>query len=106
MSPTLVNNPLIISQGKRNTRPNIDYRCATCGKRKTRDTLFARRVQWLTMGNRSKVVRGRVTYWVCRSCMEKDPDYQREGLVDSPGYQDTELARRAIMQRPEPEDTP
>lgn len=76
------------------SRPNIDYRCDTCGKRRKREELMAKMIQWRGMGAKGGVVRSRVVSWECKSCMKKDPDYNRTRLADAHGYADTILSRR------------
>lgn len=85
------------------SRPGIDYRCADCGKRKPRAELVAKRIAWMEMGEGAKTVRARVIKWQCRDCMMKDPEFNRERFAESPGYQDTELARESEIRRLERE---
>jgi hypothetical protein len=71
----------------------IDYTCMTCNEVKPRDQLLARRVTWFEMGRAGKAVRSRTTGWQCRSCAEKDGDWQRDPLADSPGFKGTSIAK-------------
>ena len=67
---------------------SIQYQCTECAKQATRETLFSKRVSWATIGSNPKVVRVRTIAWVCKTCMEADPNYQREPHSQAPGNKD------------------
>ncbi len=58
--------------------------CGECDK--PAPELFVKRVQFTEMGSRGHVVRSRAVAWLCRPCMEKDPDYNRKKYSASPGH--------------------
>lgn len=60
----------------------IDYRCGACLEPTAREALFAKRVQYKQMGERGKVIKTRVVYWVCGGCMKKEEDFN---LPATPG---------------------
>lgn len=74
---------------------DIDYTCHRCLKQFDRETLRAKKVQYLMMGRNGKVIRSRVIEWLCVPCMEKDPDYNRELWIASPGMKDIRDAQSA-----------
>lgn len=61
------------------------YKCSRCGQEKARDELVVYRVQFMTMGKPNKTLRSRVLGWLCQSCVEKDPAWNRPVHAASPG---------------------
>lgn len=62
-----------------------DYKCSKCGDKHDKEDLFTRRVQFLTLGFKAKLIKSRTTDWLCLDCLKKDPDFIREEFVESPG---------------------
>lgn len=66
----------------RDTR-NLVYACSVCSRDVGRDNLFARQVTWLSLATLRRS-RTRRTGWVCRECMEADPDYNLPTRMGAP----------------------
>ena len=77
---------------KASSNRNIEYKCGVCGMSHPRETLLAKRVQFVEMGRGGRVLRSRVTQWVGPCCLEKDADFTRPELAASPGMADTRMA--------------
>lgn len=59
-----------------------DYVCSECGKEVTRDEarrgkLVRKIVQFVTFGERPKIVKSITTMFLCEEDMQKDDDYRR-----------------------------
>lgn len=67
---------------------NIRYICSVCGQEKAKDELLAKRMLWQTIGAAPKTIRMRTVAWVCRDCLDLDPDFTREKYQDAPGLAD------------------
>lgn len=84
-----------------NSNREIIYECSGPdheGERTVqRDNLRAKRVQFLKLGRNGRVIHSRVIAFLCLSCIEKDPDYQRPRLAASPGMADTRLSREQAV---------
>lgn len=82
---------------------DIEYKCSACGRNVGRDNLRAKQVAFREMGRNGKVIKSRTIAWLCvvpltvdgKSCLDKDPDYNRETWFDSPGLQDVKDAKLA-----------
>lgn len=72
-----------------------DYKCSKCGNPKDKDELFARRVQFVQLGFKGKLIKSRTTDWLCVVCLKKDPDFERESFVDSPGAK-THMEKKVV----------
>ena len=55
-----------------------NYKCTRCDTPQKRDLLTVKKVSFLEMGTGGRVVRSRVTHWLCPSCVSKDEDFNRE----------------------------
>lgn len=65
----------------------VDYRCSTCKKKLTRETCYAKKVSYTTMGMSAKILRMRTVGWLCIECIRGEPEYNlphkaRPYLVD------------------------
>lgn len=61
------------------------YKCSRCEQQQERDDLVVMRVQFMTMGKPPKTLRSRVVGWLCKSCVEADPAWNRPIHSASPG---------------------
>lgn len=73
---------------KGSSNRNIDYVCSVCGGRSTKEKLASKRILFSTIGDKPKTFRTRTVAWLCEVCMLRDPDFQREAIVDAPGNAD------------------
>ena len=71
---------------------NIEYKCDYCGRPTSRSALKVKRTQFKEMGEGGAVLVTRTIAWLCLSCMEADPDYNRPAFSASPGLRDTKMA--------------
>lgn len=60
------------------------YECTQCKATPGRDLLTVKKAVFLEMGMGGRIIRSRVTDWLCPSCTAKDPDYRREAFT-APG---------------------
>lgn len=54
------------------------YGCTRCGAPVGRDQLTVKKVLFTTMGEGPRTKKARVLEWLCDSCMQRDPDFNRE----------------------------
>lgn len=54
-----------------------DYRCTRCGAPRPRESLVVKKATFARMGEGAKLIRSRVTDWLCPSCTVADPDWNR-----------------------------
>lgn len=81
---------------KHSSYRNFVYKCTRCGREVGRDNLRAKRVQFREMGMHGRHERSRTTGWLCiipaddggPSCLELDPDWNREHKMAAPGNAD------------------
>lgn len=64
------------------------YRCSSCGKQPgptreiARQHLFVKKIEFRRYGFKGSLLRSRTVAWLCRPCMEKDPNYNMpEGII-------------------------
>ncbi len=67
-------------------------KCTRCGNKTSPELLMVKRVQFLARLNMRKVLKTRVTDWLCESCLEKDEDFNREAYA-TPGHTSSALER-------------
>lgn len=77
---------------KRSSNRNIQYICDKCQKECTKSGLKAKRIQFKELGEGGVVILTRTVSWLCLSCMQADPDYQRPAFSAAPGLRDTRIA--------------
>jgi hypothetical protein len=53
----------------------IKYKCGPCQKEFPKELLTAKRVQFRELGTDGRVLKSRVTAWLCPECLEADPEY-------------------------------
>lgn len=75
---------------KGNSNRNITYQCDNCGIKATKSGLKVKRIQFKEMGEGGPVLKTRTVAWLCLSCMESDPDYNRPPFTASPGLRDVQ----------------
>lgn len=51
-----------------------EYKCTECGKIRSRQTLYKKRVMFLKF-DADIAVRSRVIKWICTDCVVNDPDW-------------------------------
>jgi hypothetical protein len=54
------------------------YRCTKCKRDCKRAELTVKKAVFLEMGEGARTVRSRVMEWLCESCLEVDPEYNKE----------------------------
>lgn len=74
------------------TNRDIKYECSKCQKECGRNSLHVKRVQFREMGPNGRVIKTRVTEWLCPDCLQADPDYKRPQWGAAPGLADTKIA--------------
>ena len=72
---------------------NIEYRCTKCGGEYEREDLMVVRTQFLTMGRGAKIIKSRVSDWVCATCASYHPHWDMPKFDDSPGFKDVNAAK-------------
>lgn len=65
-----------------------EYKCSKCGKSEKRELLTAKKVQFLELGIKPRVLKSRLIDWLCPACVAKDPDWKRPAY-DSPGMRES-----------------
>lgn len=63
----------------------INRVCAVCKQKFPKEHLVAKRVEFWAFTKPAKRLRSRTVAWLCTDCMTKDPAYQQEAWIDSPG---------------------
>lgn len=54
------------------------YACTRCSKPTKREELTVKKALFTEMGMGAGTKRARVTDWLCSTCLDSDPDWQRE----------------------------
>lgn len=60
-------------------------RCSECGNFCSKELLTVKRATFHPRTQPSKVTRSRTVSWLCETCREKDPDWNREAF-NGPGH--------------------
>lgn len=68
-------------------------KCTNCGQMTSPELLTVKRVQFLPRTAATRVIRSRSTDWLCETCLEKDPDWNRPAYRGSPGMTSPALER-------------
>jgi hypothetical protein len=76
-----------------------DERCTECNNICSKLLLTAKRVQFVEVVNQKKVLKSRVTAWLCEECRDKDPDWLLEPKAAAPGYKSAGLERVRAAQK-------
>lgn len=63
------------------------YKCTTCGEVIPREQVVVVKVQFVTPGAGSRVLKSRNTHWLCPSCLEGHPVWNTPSHDDAPAYQ-------------------
>ena len=79
----------VLDKPKRGRKPGfvgtsnreISYVCDDCSADVGPGNLVTKRAMFATIGKPSRSIRTRTVKYICRPCMEADPDYQRQALV-------------------------
>lgn len=81
------------------------YRCDLCSNIRKREELLAKKISYLTLGQKGKTIKSRTKGWHCLECLAagKDPDFDIEAY-DSPGMRraeevDAEIAAKRRQAR-------
>lgn len=96
IQPSQFAEPIVVTKAKRGRKPGfqgsvnreIKYVCDECGADVGRENIVSKRSLFITLVAPVKALRTRTVKWLCRPCAEKDPDWNREALIDSPGMRD------------------
>ncbi len=70
---------------------HIKYACTRCGASQPRAKLTVKRAEFASMGERFKVLKRRTTDWLCATCRDADPDWNRPAHGSSPGMANTKV---------------
>lgn len=76
-----------------------DERCTECNNICSKILLTAKRIQFVAVENQRKVLKSRVTAWLCEDCLAKDPDWNLDPRAAAPGYRSPGLERVRAAQK-------
>lgn len=63
--------------------------CTQCGKSYRKGLLTAVKVTFMGIGLNGKVIKSRITDWLCPGCVVKHPAWNKKAWSDAPGHKET-----------------